>query len=528
MHSPTYGLLWETWRRHRDTAVAIAGLTVAGRLLDSEPSSLVDVLKMTSFLLLFGIFNYTDSTGSHGVGRFPHRLFTLPVSSLRLAAVPVVAGVASVELLHLSWTVAASRDGSTSPMFVAVLLGALMVFYQAILWTLERLGPLRLVVAGAVAIIVFAIGLLPSFAPTPPPLWRSEAIVAAMTAGVAVVSFLLSWRHIARLRYGGGASSAWQLEWLIAPLSAAMPARRTAFGSPAAAHFWFEWRSSGLALPTLVGGVLLAIVAPLSWFARHDPADTWRLLLITLGAPIILAVPVGMAFSKPTFWSEDLSLPSFVAVRPLTADDLVAVKVKVAAAAVVTSWLLVLSFLTVWLSLWANLGVVSRFVSQLWTFHGQSVAAVCGVIALAVMVGMFLTWRLLVCRLWSGLSGNRALFVASVLSAVVGVIGAIAFDETWLTGWPFDDPERVTRAVWIVAMAVAAKYLLAAYSWRRVSAPYLRQYLLVWGAGTACFLVLAILHFSRFQGLMILLSLLVVPLGRLGLAPSCLARNRHR
>ena len=86
-----------------------------------------------------------------------------------------------------------------------------------------------------------------------------------------------------------------------------------------------------------------------------------RLLLGALATPIVLAVPVGMAFCKPTFWSEDLAVPAFVAVRPLSAEDLVAIKLKVAAVSAVLSWLCVLVFLAVWLSSWANLDSVSQF-----------------------------------------------------------------------------------------------------------------------------------------------------------------------
>ena len=182
MRSPTYALLWEMWRRHRATIAVIVGLTIAGRLLDfsergigadgssGDSSSLVELLWMFSFGLLFGIFNYTDSGGTRGLGRFPHRLFTLPVSSLRLVALPVLTGIASVELLYLLWMGPLSKGGSTSPPFVAVLLGALMVFYQAVLWTLERLGPLRLVVVGAVDVSGRAPG-------------RHAAVLSAVRAG---------------------------------------------------------------------------------------------------------------------------------------------------------------------------------------------------------------------------------------------------------------------------------------------------------------------------------------------------------
>src|SRR5436190_15974854 len=113
MRSATTALLWEIWLRHRPVVAGIVGLTIVGRLLDFSPratggrvesSVLVELLGMLSFLLLFGIFNYTDSSGGgRGLGRFPRRLFTLPVSSLRLVALPALTAIVSVELLYLLW-----------------------------------------------------------------------------------------------------------------------------------------------------------------------------------------------------------------------------------------------------------------------------------------------------------------------------------------------------------------------------------------------------------------------------------------
>ena len=84
----------------------------------------------------------------------------------------------------------------------------------------------------------------------------------------------------------------------------------------------------------------------MSWLVRSNSEDSFRLLLAALAAPVVLAVPVGIAFSKPTFWSEDLGVPAFVAVRPLSSEDFVAIKVKVAAASAALTWLVVLVFLT--------------------------------------------------------------------------------------------------------------------------------------------------------------------------------------
>ena len=518
MRSPSAALLWDIWSRHRALVWVIAGLTVFSWLDLSD--ILNELLGMIAFVLLFAIFNY---------GEFPHRLFTLPVSSLRLVAVPVLAGIASVELVFLLWMERLPGGGPTSPLLVGVLLAAYMVCFQAVLWTLTRLGPLRLVVMGAIAVALFGIGLFPPV---------SQTVLTALIAGLTLAVFLLTWRHVDRLRSGGGRGGRW-LGPLIGQVADAWPHRRRGFASPAAAHFWYEWRCAGLALPVLVAGVLLIVVAPFSWLARRDAGDSFQLLMGTLAMPIVLAIPVGMAFSKPTLWSDDLSVPAFVAVRPLGADDLVAIKMRVAAVSAAIAWLLVLAFLGVWWSSWANLDDVSRLALQLWALHRHSVAAVGGIAALIVIAGMFLTWRFLVSRLWSGLSGNRTWFVASTVSIALVAIAAVVFDGDRLPGWMLEDPERVATAVWIAALAVIAKYWLAAYAWRRIAPRHVRQYLLVWLAGTACFVTLGMLFWGvarmyvpmdayRVQSVLLLLALLAVPLGRIGLAPSCLARNRHR
>jgi hypothetical protein len=545
MRSPTAALLWEIWRRNRIAVAVIVATTAAGRLLDyahqpsDDPSSLIAVLSMVSFLFLFGIFSYTEPSGTRGIGGFPRRLFTLPVSSLRLVTLPVMTGIASVELLYLLWLVPLSRGGSLSAPFVSVLLGAFMVFFQAVFWMLERVGPLRLLVAGVVVVAVYGIGLLPSWPPSPPPPWRSEVAVGAFVVALAAAGFLLAWRHIIRLRCGGGGRSAYQLEPLIASAAEVLPRHRTPFASPAAAQFWFEWRCSGLVLPLLVGGVVALVIAPFSWFTRGDANGSLWLLLGTLTTPIMLAIPVGMAFARPMFWSEDLSVPAFVAVRPLSDEQIVASKLKVAAASVAISWLLVACFAGLWLSLWANVDAVSQLAIQWWAFHEHSPSSVYGTVALILIAGVVLTWRFLVSRLWSGLSGSRPLFMASVMSAVLVVIAGMVFAADRLPGWVLDDPARMAGVVWLMSIAVVGKCSLAAYSWRRVSAHHLRHYLLVWSTATTCLLTLTMLLWGvvriyvaldiyRFQGFMILVAVLAVPLGRVGLAPSCLGHNRHR
>jgi hypothetical protein len=293
-----------------------------------------------------------------------------------------------------------------------------------------------------------------------------------------------------------------------------------------------------MVLPAVVAGQLVFIILPISW-RQTDAAGTFWLLFMSLMTPIALAIPVGMAFSKATFWSEELAIPAFVGVRPLRAESLVAVKMKVAALSTLLAWAVLLGFLAIWLTSWANLESVSRFAIQLWAFHDQSVVAVYGIAVLVVAAGMLLTWRCLVTRLWSGLSGTRRLFIGSVASMVMIAGASVLFAVDGWPGWIFEDPARLAPVAWIAAAAVIAKYWLAAYTWRGADTHYLRAYLAIWLVGTASFLALGLVVWNmariylagdaeRLRSVVILLALLAMPLARIGFAPSSLSRNRHR
>jgi putative copper export protein len=121
----------------------------------------------------------------------------------------------------------------------------------------------------------------------------------------------------------------------------------------------------------------------------------------------------------------------------------------------------------------------------------------------------------------------------------VAVIAGLMFDATRLPGWVFSHPAHMNVTVLIAAAAVIAKYWLARRSWRDVEPAYVRQYLLVWLAGTTAIGALALVVWNiariyvaadaeRFRTLVILLALLAVPLARVGFASASVARNRHR
>jgi hypothetical protein len=543
MRSATAALVWEIWQRNRQWVLAIIAMSAAGRLAhfadsdtgnDGGPSPITFVLGMLSFLILFGVFTYTESSRGKDLGGFPRRLFTLPVPSLHLVAVPVIAGILAVELLYLTWREPFSGGGTSNAPFIGILLAAFMTFHHAVLWILERLGPLRLLVLAVIGTALLAVGLLPSFPAAEPSPWRSELVLSGVVVLLALAAFLVAWRHIARLRFGSGLGTGgtWPV---VGRATSALPARRGSFSSAASAQFWFEWQCSGMLLPLFVGGVLVLVIAPLSWLARGDPGETFRLVLATLALPVVLAIPVGMAFSKPMPWSDDLSIPAFLAVRPLSEADIVASKVRVAAVAAASSWALVLVYIGVLLSLGGHAVSLSPTAIEQWPMPIRSAWAIYVTLTLMVIAGYVLTWRSMVANLWIGLSGSQRLFSYAVITLIMaaGVL-VMLLERSPLVGWIL---EHVRAVVWLVALAAVGKYGFAVCAARRVAPHLIRQYWSVWLAGTACFVALALTLWSLLPGsersdgqllVLLLLALLVMPLGRLGLATSSLGRNRHR
>jgi len=270
---------------------------------------------------------------------------------------------------------------------------------------------------------------------------------------------------------------------------------------------------------------------------------------------MLLAVPIGKAFSRPDGWSGQLSLSPFLATRPLSTGEWLVIKMKVAAVSAITSWSLILAFLSVWLPLWANLDALGTIRIGLWMVYGHSAGPQYLLAVLLLVAGGLLTWKFLVNGLWVGLSGSRRWFVGS----------AAVYSGIWLAGLicltiymnqpepagvhPRADPNRALAALeWFLALAASAKLWLAARWWRRIQPARVRRYLLIWISGTCALAVgaallwadgtlgaflMSILDFPpldqwRLGGVLFLGALLVIPFARLGLAPAALHRNRHR
>src|SRR4051812_30986438 len=113
MNSPVVALAWEIWQRGRRSAWIVLGCVSACALVNLQIldrlgltensrgnfSPFFGLLMTVSFLLLMGIFNFTEFNSTKEWNGFPYRLFVLPVRTWQLVALPMVLGVVSVELV---------------------------------------------------------------------------------------------------------------------------------------------------------------------------------------------------------------------------------------------------------------------------------------------------------------------------------------------------------------------------------------------------------------------------------------------
>src|SRR5581483_6789622 len=444
MRSPTTALAWAIWRRGRRAGgwaiaclafCALVNLAVPGRLRLTETGQVFDpvfgFLMTVSLLLVFGLFNYTEFNSTREWNGFPYRLFSLPLRTWQLVALPMLLGIATVEVVYVAWIkLVLTHNPVLKPEWFAVLLGAYMIFYHTALWSLAGFRIARIIVLSLGGVSSILVAWLPFSDSQGAYPWLSEKYLAAGMAVLAFISFLIAWTVVGRQRRGGGHRRNW-IHCLLEQAGDLLPRRNRQFASPAAAQFWFEWRRAGLLLPACVGFALLAIFGPFSWAFRTDPRSTIDTLVKIVAMPIVLG------------------------------------------------------FIALWLPLWADKTQLQQFLREFRRFYPHSWLA----ITILYFAGFaVITWRCLVSGLLVGLSGNRSYYIASAcLQVLVPTLLSLAaglFSDT-IDSEIQQHPDVVnsitlTLIGWLLALAVILKIWSVVFSWSKNSVRRTSQYLLLW------------------------------------------------
>jgi len=80
----------------------------------------------------------------------------------------------------------------------------------------------------------------------------------------------------------------------------------------------------------------------------------------------------------------------------------------------------------------------------------------------------------------------------------------------------------------VLTLGIIAKLSLWVFSWRDVAPERVQQYFIFWTGSTLGLIGLGVSLWRAGRLLLVLVAILIVPLARIGLAPSALIKNRHR
>jgi hypothetical protein len=548
MRSAVHALAWEFWSTNRRGWLLLMGAIPSCALLyrlaaeplhASEDLKFFGLLPMVISLILAAAFcNFTDQIRREGVAGFPRHLFVLPVSTCWLVTSAIASGVLSVVGLYVAWVklVLQPVDIVLLVRWPATLLAAFVVFYQTIIWCLCGFRLTRIVSLSVVATTLVGISFLPMLVPKPN-LWASEGMLSAILAALVAGAYGIAVVTVGMERRGSGLGWTWPRA-LVETVVSAIPHRRPALRSADAALLWIEWRRTGLVLPAavlLATGLVLGSVILFTDRGRRETmwAESWLAVL-----PLVLAVPIGMGFGKPDFWSLDLTLSPFVAARPVSGGQLLAAKMKAAACSTLIAWCVMFLVAPLciylycdtehWRDFWRMSGIIYSPFSQ-WAL-----------LVLGLVMAILLTWSLMIGSVWLGYSG-RPVFYYSFAALGITALMAVLIVYAWWLQEPRDWADTWVRSLawmpWVLATVVIVKVWLAVScsdQLRRrglISSRSIATYMFIWLAATACLVLRAALAsygIEWFRNILILAALCVVPAARIALTPLTIAWNRHR
>jgi hypothetical protein len=248
--------------------------------------------------------------------------------------------VAQLVLAPMGWSV---------PILLPLLaMAAIVAWLQATSWMPFWLPFARVAASvGIVSTIIAFVIAAPALG------FAQPALIGGLLAAWSVVAALMAVGGVARARRGDGTVAPWVGRH--ASGRAQVPERRP-FLSAQRAQIWLELRRNCTMLAGfVVSAAMLMLFPPL--LAGRSPSPLYaggimihpQLLLMTvvLGSPVFLAGALAGNLGKPDAWSKSLTIPSFLAARPMEGSALIAAKLKATALSVAIIWVIVLAILAI-------------------------------------------------------------------------------------------------------------------------------------------------------------------------------------
>jgi hypothetical protein len=508
-------------------------------------------------LYLMAAFAFPEADLAARHSGFPPHLLARPARTEALVFWPMLYGMVIIAAAWVAFArLVLQPNGMHVPLaWPAAMFAAGLACLQALTWSPMGLPYLRIILALLLLSTLATIGVVGSLnGVLPAHLIGGYGGVIALAGPAAVAG-------LSRARRGDTPEWHW---WRRSASGAAAPLRRP-FRSPAEAQLWFEWRRNGATLPLLMAGIGLLLTLPLAWMRDLTPwgapgfsvapgADNLELNLWVklqqgcLFWPVILATIVGCGMRKPDTRHKDLSLPPFLATRPMSSTALVLVKLRMAAVSALAAWGVLLLFAWGWLLTPAREGARTGSLAVILLRHLTPETGLLAVMLLAVLV--FWTWRNQVIGLAVELTGRPWLVHGSPVVGIALLLVALVNGVQWVGGLSGIDPRTVSVpwfVAWLVGAAVTVKALAAVWALRLLVRQRLMEPIRVaWMGAVWVLLVLALVGLLFWvarmgflaslplppallaPGYLVAVAVLFVPLTRLALGPVALAWNRHR
>ncbi|MEK6262209.1 MAG: hypothetical protein AABP62_26725 [Planctomycetota bacterium] len=565
MHSPARAIAWELWARSRGGigafVVCLLGLSLGACLLP-HGSAREPIFPLSVILFALGSVylasvvmhcEYHEGTLSAG---YPSRMFTLPVRTSVLVAWPMLYGTAALTLLWLAMVLLIWMPAGTEPAWwVVPLLAVALAWLQAIFWAVPG-SPLAKILAACV--ILPALKMTLEFVATSVALFvdpqsrldraafieSRHLIITTFSIGFLPLAYVVAVGGVACDRRGTRPDWAWTGR-LLERAGNWLPQRRQPFSSAASAQFWIEWRCKGFVLPLFPACFLVFITLVVVPFA--STRQLLPLLLFLGGAVPVVAFVVGYGVGKSGFWSEDLSLSTWQATRPLSSGALATAKLHMAAISSLMTWVLLLFGIPVWLVALRRFGAMAELLEpslRPWTPHqiaGLGVLGFCGLLTL--------TWGQMVGGLCLTLTG-RTWIVNGAIAFYLTLLTCLGLTGQWVYAHPGDFETSLTALSWCLCGIAGVKLFGAAWVFcvvgrqKLLSRIHMGVFLSIWLLGACCLVTLpyALLPADGLPlpaeigasvnhlpaSLVALATVVALPLLRLIAAPLALAASRHR
>ena len=557
MRSVAYSLGWNVVQRHRLGLSLFAGgmaALVGLRQLPGVPSGAVvggSIWLLFGLLYVVAIFTQPEADITAPGSGYPNHLFVLPVRTRELVLWPMLYGGA---ILAAGWVVVAGLVMNQPPtvapiLWPACMLPAVLASLQALFWTPMRFPLARVMIALVLlaSLIYFGAGNPLGFAG-----WALAVVylgVIAVAYTVAVSGVALARRSAQTVRSPREASVSRQVRL------------KPGFNSPERAQFWYEWRRGGIVFPIVALVVCLLASVPLT--LEHTPTSPFRdwpispnvYLAVYLGG-LLRAIPFIAWILGGAVWisgarASALSIPAFIAMRPLSSAAMAFARLKSRLFGAAVAFTILFVCIFVWLMLPATLLDVSSvqptsahpLLGMLVRFSAPRELAVA---AVYVLLLFGITLRNLVVGQFASLSGRPAIAYAYMAAVYAGPVMALSLLGAAHTGVNQSDWYLVF-GIAILVKAVAAQAVISALYRRRLLSVrdllimvgvwcltafgFFEAFKFVVSGGSRQDLARLIgyidLQHSATPGMLLLMAIFWTPFVRLAAAPLMLETNRR-